>query len=109
MSFVATQTLSANGEKTAKINASDSYAGEIVVHVRGDLVGTITVYGMVNPGVSDGDREVIDAENMAGGAKGTTITTQGIFRISAAGLHVQLEITAWTSGAADIDLVPSVG
>jgi len=109
MSSVATQTLGADGDKTDKINASDSFAGDITVHVRGDLIGTITVYGMVDPDVSDGDREAIDATNLNGGAAATTITTQGIFRIPAAGLHVQLEITTYSSGDALIDIVPSVG
>lgn len=109
MSFVAQQSLGADGAKTDKINASESYAGEITVHIHGTFNLTITVYGMVNPDIADGSRAVIDATNQAGGAAASTITAAGIYRIAAAGLHVQLEVTAWTSGAALVDLVPSVG
>ncbi len=109
MSFVAQQSLGADGATTDKINASDSYAGEITVHIHGTFNLTITVYGMVDPEIADGSRAAIDAVNQAGGAAASTITVAGIYRIAAAGLHVQLEVTTYVSGTALIDLVPSVG
>ena len=109
MSFVATQSLTAVNIMTDKVNASDSFAGDLTFHIRGTFVGTITFWGMVDPGVVDGDRVALAAENLAGGTKATTTTAKGLFRVIAAGLHVQLEMTAYTSGTALIDLMPSVG
>ncbi len=109
MSFVATQSLGVANAKTDKINASDSFAGDLTFHIRGTFTGTITFYAMIDPEVVDGDRVAIDVENLNDGVKATTTTVVGLFRAVAAGLHVQLEMTTYGSGTALVDVLPSVG
>lgn len=67
----------------------------VLLEVSGTFVGTITVEGTVME-----EWSAIDSYALSGGARSTTITTEGLYWVPAPGLKsVRARISAYTSGS----------
>ncbi len=83
-------------------------AGDITIALHGIGALTVTFFGKL-PDMANADRVAIQATNLNSGSAATTATANGLYRINAAGLQVQVEITAYTSGSVQVRGMPTVG
>ena len=109
MTLLRVDALGALNDETEEVQVSDAVTGQIGFQIEGTFVGTITIYGTLHDGTSP-TWVAIQAVNRADGVAATTIAAAAILVVDAAGLlKVKLEMTAYTSGTANVRKLPHIG
>lgn len=89
----------------ALTSGSDSKRSVVGVQVTGTFVGTILIEGTVDGGTW----VTLAIDPFGGGAAVTSITAPGAWKVDVSGLAlVRARMSAWTSGAATVALLPVV-